>query len=283
MMEPFAAHWPALLDHISRSDAFAIGTDFDGTVVSLMDRPEAVTLSERAAAVLNRLAVRPRTSLAIVSGRSFVDLAALAPIPNAILIGNHGLEVRVPGRPLITAYDDVDVDVTRSVLAILQHRLYGIMGTQIEDKGPVLAVHYRRVSSREVPHVLEIVRSVAAELGPLIRIIEGSGVFEFCPGRVFGKGSALLTAWAESGIPASATCLYFGNDVTDEDVFAVLPPEAITVHVGDPSDQSGARYLTDTPARVLDSLEDLDQIIAARDDGDVAEDASGSLGRTPPP
>jgi trehalose-phosphatase len=246
-----------------------------------MDRPEAVTLSERASAVLNRLATRSRTSLAIVSGRSFVDLASRAPIPNAVLIGTHGLEVRVPGRQLITAYSDADVDVTRSVLLLLEKRLRGIMGTQLEDKGPVLAVHYRRVSSREVPHVLEIVRAVAADLGPMIRVIEGSGVFEFCPGRPFGKGSALLTAWAEFGVPGSATCLYFGNDVTDEDVFAVLPPDAITVHVGDQTDRSGARYVVDTPARVLDALEDLDQMIANRDDGDVAEDVLGSLGRTP--
>jgi trehalose-phosphatase len=172
--------------------------------------------------------------------------------------------------------------VTHAVLSRLRQRLHGIAGVLLEDKGPVLAVHYRRVTARDVPHVLEIVSSVATELGPLIRIIEGSGVFEFCPGRGFGKGSALLSAWEEFGVPATATCLYFGNDVTDEDVFVALPPDSVTVHIGSFRDRTAARYLAETPDRVLDALEDLDQVIAARENGDVTDEPFKSAGRTPP-
>lgn len=266
MMQPLATVWPTLAGRIHDSEAIAVATDFDGTLVPLMDRPDSVTVPERACALLSRLAARRRTSLAIVSGRSFLDLATQVPIPNTVLIANHGLEIRVPGQLLARDYDEADLGVTHAALILLEKRLNGIAGVHVEDKGPVVAVHYRRVSDGAVPRLLEIVNTVAAELGPTIRVVKESSVFEFCPRRVSGKGSALLGAWAEFGVPAGATCLYFGDDATDEDVFLALPADAVTVHVGARGDASAARYVVDTPGRVLDALEQLDDVIAARAD-----------------
>ncbi len=266
MMEPLAAVWPALVGRLHRSDAIAVATDFDGTLVPLMDRPDSVKVPERACALLHRLAARRRTSLAIVSGRSFLDLATQVPIPNAVLIGNHGLEIRVPGQLLARGYDETDLGITHTALVLLKERLNAIAGVHVEDKGPVVAVHYRQVPEIAIPRLLEIVRAVADQLGPSIRVVEERRVFEFCPARVSGKSSALLSAWAEFGVPASATCLYFGDDITDEDVFRALPADAVTVHVGAGGDPSAARYVVDTPGRVLDALEQLDDVIAARVD-----------------
>ena len=67
--------------------------DYDGTVAPIVDNPmHAVPLRENVVA-LRSLAELPQTEVAVISGRSLRDLAALSRLPTEIhLVGSHGSE-----------------------------------------------------------------------------------------------------------------------------------------------------------------------------------------------
>ena len=78
---------------IARSSRLLTCCDYDGTLALIVsDRTQAYPFPE-AVAALRALAALPATSVAVVSGRSLRDLAALSRLPTEVrLIGSHGTE-----------------------------------------------------------------------------------------------------------------------------------------------------------------------------------------------
>ena len=67
--------------------------DFDGTLSPLVDRPEDAQLPEEVRDILAALAMQPRFTVVIISGRSLADFRRRVMIPGLIYAGNHGLEI----------------------------------------------------------------------------------------------------------------------------------------------------------------------------------------------
>src|SRR5215210_1918004 len=79
----------------------ALFLDFDGTLVEIAPRPDAVRVPPELLPVLSGLAARLDGALAVVSGRPLRDLDHYLPLPIA-KAGDHGAAVRpVPGAPVI--------------------------------------------------------------------------------------------------------------------------------------------------------------------------------------
>jgi trehalose-phosphatase len=133
-----------------------------------------------------------------------------------------------------------------------------VPGAWLEDKGPTLALHYRQVEPCSRGALLDTVRAVAARLPGSIRVDEGRCVFDVRPaGAGVTKATALRDAFAEAGVPGGAMRWYAGDDTTDEDVFAALSPDAVTVYVGDPGGATAARYVAADPGEVVFVLDAL--------------------------
>ena len=79
-------------------------------------------------------------------------------------------------------------------------------------------------------------------------LLEGSRVLEV---RQRGVNKGVVMPEILATAPA-ATVLALGDDRTDEAMFAALPPEAVTIHVG--SGQSVARYRLADVSEVRDLL-----------------------------
>ena len=254
-------HWteqlPDLRSQITRHSRILIASDFDGTLSPLVDHPGDAVLSPEAPAVLARLAAtQPRVRLAFLSGRSLADLASRLGPPgeNAILAGNHGLELR--GAHL--DWTHLGAFTSRPHLdRLIQQLVPGLIeftGVALEDKGASLTLHYRRLAPEDFPKLRAIV--AALELPAQLRMHEGKKVFEFRPQVEWNKGFAMRRILRRIDLPDDAV-VFLGDDATDEDVFRELGPTAITVHVGSATTPSHARLNADDPAdgvRFLDEL-----------------------------
>lgn len=241
------AHLPQLL----------VASDFDGTLAPLVDQPERAALSPESRQVLVNLAARhPRVRMAFLSGRSLADLAQRLGIglEQAILAGNHGLELRGAGLNWIHPASIAARPHLESLVAQLHQGLDHIAGVEVEDKGVSLTLHYRRMLEASIPKLRAIVDGLVMPVD--LRMHEGKMTFEFRPRVEWNKGLAIRRILQRLNLPDEAT-VFLGDDATDEDVFRELETTAITVYVGSPSNASYARFNADDPAdavRFLNAL-----------------------------
>jgi trehalose 6-phosphate phosphatase len=180
--------------------------DFDGTLSPIVRDPDAATMRQRTAALLAEAAnLYP---CVVVSGRARADVAAkVARVPLRAVVGNHGME---PWAGLGAARRRAARWRTR-----LAAELPPIPGMVIEDKGPSLAIHYRRARARA--EVRRLLLEVTSDL-PGARVLEGKMVVNLLPAGAPDKGTAVL------GLAKRLRCaaiLYVGDDDNDEDAFAL--------------------------------------------------------------
>ena len=186
----------------------ALFLDFDGTLAGLQSNPDTVFLSPERISLLQSLAARMNSALAVVSGRDVRDLDRR--IPGDIWrVGGHGSDICAPGqRP--RAYAPAAPDsLHRALFELTQEH----PGTRLEVKGPVLALHYRQAPdarealSRKLGEILDHQPDYALQAGKM--------VFEAKPD---GANKARAIARLMQMPPfRGRKPIMVGDDVTDED------------------------------------------------------------------
>src|SRR5437764_2124711 len=78
-------------------DRAALFLDFDGTLVALAERPDAIRVPSTLSPLLERLAAALDGRLAILTGRAIADLDSHLGAAAVAVAGSHGVERRVPG------------------------------------------------------------------------------------------------------------------------------------------------------------------------------------------
>ncbi|MDP2310867.1 MAG: bifunctional alpha,alpha-trehalose-phosphate synthase (UDP-forming)/trehalose-phosphatase [Pseudomonadota bacterium] len=203
--------------------------DYDGTLVPFAARPELAAPDAPLLTLIRRVAETPGTALHLVSGRRRADLERwFGQLPIG-LHAEHGLWTRWPGktswemRPLPP---DTWMNVIRPAFEAWVTRL---PGSAIEEKTASLAFHYRETGLLDAPEELRRAAEEYARWLP-IDVLPGNRVLEV-RARGTNKG-AIITALRDRG-ELEGVVLALGDDTTDADLFAALPPEAHTVQVGD--------------------------------------------------
>ena len=138
----------------------------------------------------------------------------------------------------------------REIRGRLEQSLAGRPGVLIEDKGAALACHYRLASQADAVIVRQTLAAAVdayQEKGVPLTLTHGHEVTEIRPtGANKGKTVCRLLA----AYSPSALAVYIGDDQTDEDAFALLPAESITIRVGSSTVQTVARYRIEDPGEV---------------------------------
>jgi trehalose-phosphatase len=222
--------WNDIAERIDRAGSALALTDFDGTLVPLEDHPEDVTVPAETRALLESFKSNPRLSIGVISGRSLADLEARVGVPGIWYVGNHGFELRTPSGTRRAFYDAEAARYVRAVERELADVTSNIAGVQIENKGPTLAVHYRRVDADRIGRVEQACRDAFYRHQKRLRLISGMCVHELRLREGFTKGTAVRVIRKES--PRHLLPFYFGDDVTDDDVFRVLQGTGVCVRVG---------------------------------------------------
>jgi len=256
--------WEDLSARIKSSRQLLLLLDYDGTLTPIVERPEAATLPDRIKIILKSLSQKKTTSIGIISGRALTDLRSRVSLPNIIYAGNHGLEIEGPGIKFLHPIAE-EIRATLHLLNIvLKKSLQTIEGAFVENKGLTLTVHYRQVRDQkkegEVGHVFEKSVGVARMLGR-IKTTTGKKVYEIRPPVSWDKGKAVKMMLKDYG-KGAVLPLYIGDDLTDEDAFAVLQEgQGISIYVGGDNPSSNARYYLESTAEVEEFLIRLNSII----------------------
>ena len=244
----------------------AVLLDVDGTLAPIVRHADDAAVPEPTRAILIQVA-RRYGCVACVSGRRAAIARQIVSLGTITYVGNHGAEVLRPGR--------TQPDVDREAGA-WQRRVHqfadGAFGAELhrlrvrlEDKGPIMAFHWRGAPDEETAEVA--VRRIAerAEASGFHTHL-GRKVLEVRPPVALDKGRGVHSLLRDADLDVA---LYAGDDRTDLDAFRALR-ECVdggrlqhAVCVGVRSDEtpseieSGSDVLVDGPRGVRQLLEAL--------------------------
>ena len=223
-----------------------LASDYDGVLSPLVDDPSAAGPEPGVAEALERLAAVDGVTVALVSGRGVADLQRTSGFTGSYRwVGSHGAEFDGPLTGELADRRDRLAERLEPVVAEAD-------GAWLEVKPASVAVHVRKVQDRVLAaRVLENARAVADSS---LTMKPGKDVLELAVTDA-DKGSAVARLVGELGVTGVA---YLGDDVTDEDAFRTLGPDALTVKVG--QGETLARYRVADPAgarALLERLADL--------------------------
>ena len=248
--------WPSVRAKLSQQDNLLILFDYDGTLTPIRPRPEEALLPQQVREKLSSLAAHPGCVVGIVSGRELSDLARLSGIPDLILAGNHGMEIRGPGLEFIHPQAVLARTHLEEAASKLSDSLEHIPGAFVEDKGLTLTVHYRAAAQASIPDVEAAVLETTTPylVEGALKVTRGKMVLEVRPDISWDKGRAIekiSEAYENRHFP-----FYFGDDRTDEDGFAAVQQlNGLAVFVGEPREGTVALHQLDSPQEVWQTLD----------------------------
>ena len=176
----------------------AILCDVDGTLAPIVERPEIARVPPEAARALGALAKRYGL-VACISGRSATDARRLVGVGGIAYAGAHGAELLEPSgqRPKIAA----------------------TLGVRTEDKGPIVALHWRGAPDEDAARAgLERLASLAEQAD--LAAHWGRKVLEIRPPIPVSKANAVNELVA--GRDDLRAALFGGDDATDLEAFDAL-------------------------------------------------------------
>ncbi len=255
----------AILSEVIRAARLLVALDFDGTLAPRDDEPMAVRMLPAARAAVDELARLPRTTVALVSGRSIADLIVISehtadsPIH---LAGSHGAEFWHPGdgphAPALAADEAAEGDRLRLAA---ERSVQDLAGVWIEPKTFGFAVHTRQAETEQTRLAQDRIEQLMAREAPAWRRRTGFDILEYAS-RVEGKDAAVERLRLLTGADA---VIFAGDDVTDEDALAHLEPQDLGLHVGD--GPTAASVSVPDIAALAELLAELARARARADDG----------------
>jgi len=222
----------------------ALFLDFDGTLVDIAPRPEAVEVPAHVLGHLQLLHDSLQGALAIVTGRTLVDVDHfLAPVRLALAC-EHGAQIRVSGIGAVESAPAPLLPVER-----LLHALNPLTASHpellVERKKTGVALHFR-----QAPHLEDLCRHAAADAMrdmPGAEMLQGKYVLEIKAGGT-SKGRAIDFLMRQPPFVGRVP-LFMGDDVTDETGFAAVQAQGgLGVKVGEGATVAQVRM--STPAEV---------------------------------
>lgn len=221
----------AAIARLAQTPRLLVALDFDGTLAPLVDEPMAARMLPDARAAVDALTAAPRTTVALVSGRTVHDLRIIAEHDDdspVLLAGSHGAE-EWPVRPVENAVQDAGA---RELLAGLSRQVAAVVtetpGAWLEAKEFGFAVHSRLADAGRATTLQAAVDELMRTEAPEWRRRTGRDILEFSY-RHDGKDAAV--ARLRAAVDATAV-LFAGDDVTDEDALRTLGPHDVGVRVG---------------------------------------------------
>lgn len=229
--------------------------DYDGTLAPIRSRPEEAVPSHQLCELLRTLGTDAANRVVICSGRDSGTLEKWFGGLPVSLAAEHGAFYKDRGawrcniRP--ASWDP-------KLSALLEHFARKTPRSRIERKQTALAWHYREADSwlgqLRAQQLVNALMPLCARLN--LHILQGDKVVEIKSPR-FTKGSETLRLLRQERYDF---ILALGDDTTDDDMFAALPPRALSIKIGNASEH--ARYNMPEQSEVVPLLE-----LLARDRG----------------
>ncbi len=203
--------------------------DYDGSLVPFTENYREATPPKSLVNLLEKLSANPRNEVVLVSGRSANDLETWFGDLPISLVPEHGAAVRKAGNKSWRTIEKVDTRWKRILQPVLEKYVRLAPGARLETKPHSLVWHYRAASPY---HAHKYAVTIKRVLKPLLKehgleILQGNKVLEI-KNPLVSKGAA-IDPWLRRGYDF---VLALGDDVTDEELFSVLPETAYSIKIG---------------------------------------------------
>ncbi|MET0283166.1 MAG: bifunctional alpha,alpha-trehalose-phosphate synthase (UDP-forming)/trehalose-phosphatase [Polyangiales bacterium] len=216
--------------------------DYDGTLVPLAPLPDLAAPDQGLLELIEKLVSLPNTDVHIVSGRSRESLESWLGGLRVSLHVEHGFWSRDASGSWSQA-SEVPQDFLKSIQDIMQRHAFRAPGTLVEPKTASVAFHYRGADPNTAAARLRSLRQeLTSALGPNAELLEGHKVLEV---RQRGVHKGVVVGRVLECAPKGTLLFAAGDDRTDEDLFAALPDDAISIRIG--PGQTKARFRVSTP------------------------------------
>jgi trehalose 6-phosphate synthase/phosphatase len=218
-----------IIDDYSRSSRRLLLLAYDGTLVQFTRKPNRAEPDQEILTNLKELSRDRRNEVVIISGRDKSSLTKWFSGLDVSLVAEHGVWIRKKGDEW-KLIEPIRQDWKPEVFPILEMYMDRTPGSTLEEKEFSLVWHYRRsdpdLAEQRVNELKENLLNLTENLN--VGILEGNKVVEI---RNLGinKGTAALR-WLQNG--EWDFIMAVGNDVTDEDMYQVLPEETYSIKVG---------------------------------------------------
>ena len=253
-------HWR---NRLSRAGRVLVASDFDGTLAQIVPEPDEAAPLPGAVELLAQLARRGDFRVAIVSGRALSDLRRRCDVPGCWYVGGHGNETAEPDHRDDLAPETTSpghhIELRQQIASIaddLRRKLHSWPGARMEAKPYSVAVHFRQAPQWET--AIRDTFSAFTSRGEF-RVMLGRQVIELLPDNALTKGHAVQRL--RSRLDCDLV-FYFGDDVTDEDVFRLNDAHFIGVKVkhGEGAIATAAAYALSGPPAVLMALREIARV-----------------------
>ena len=231
--------------------------DYDGTLVGFQNKPEKAGPDEKMTNLLKKLSNDKRNTVIVVSGRDKETLSNWLGKLNIHLVAEHGAWIQKANNKWEHVDPMMITEWKHEIRPVLEIYTDRTPGSFIEEKDFCLVWHYRRsdpeLAYMRVQELRDAILDLTANLD--VGVFEGSKILEI---RQLGinKGRA-IERWLEEEKWDFITAA--GDDYTDEEMFAVTPPEAYSIKVG--IGISKARFNVDTVLEFRTLLQELLEVI----------------------
>jgi trehalose 6-phosphate synthase/phosphatase len=164
------------------------------------------------------------------------------------------------------------------IMALLEEAVQRTPGSLIERKSTGVAWHYRQAEPRLAAAELKRLRSALTRLleGEAAEVHAGHKVLEV---RLSGVDKGTAVAPTLEGIPMGTAIIAIGDDRTDEQLFSALPPDAMTIYVGEGPSRARLRLSSVAEVRLL--LSDLARTAPGRASDESAAAATDAAPAAP--
>jgi trehalose 6-phosphate synthase/phosphatase len=242
-----------LIRHYCQSKRRLLVFDYDGTLVPFAPTPDLAKPNPTLLRILRALCSDPKNNVVLATGR---DRATLDQWFSGVGLGfaaEHGVWIKERDGTW-TLLKFLDVDWKKRIFPTLEMYANRLAGAFVEEKEYSLAWHYRgadpeqgtTVARELTDHLLAFTANID------VQVLRGSKVIEIRnPG--INKGVAVQQWLSKTDFDF---ILAIGDDWTDEDTFAILPPRAYSFRLG-VTGRTHARYSLEDPGEVMQFLEDL--------------------------
>ncbi len=239
--------------------------DVDGTLAPIVRDPQAASVPELTRRrLITCQAIYGLTGC--VSGRQAKEARRIVGIGSIPYSGNHGLELLPRGahQPTVNAEAEAWIDRVHAAALGTVPELREASGLRIEEKGPIIALHWRGLADEAAAEAAaEQIAEQAIAQGLVIH--RGRSVIELRSPVTSNKASAVHALLDGADVD---NALYAGDDRTDLDAFEAL--RALQnegrlnqiLCVGVRSDQTPSELLAEADL-LVDGTEGVDALLSA--------------------
>lgn len=225
-----------LSTYIGYTQKLALLLDYDGTLAPIAPHPDLATLPLETKHTLQRLSNMSDVYIAIISGRNVENVKNMVGIEGITYAGNHGLEILHPDGSKFV--HPMPMELQESVVHLLKALQEQVCkdGAWVENKGPLLTLHYRETPITLRPGLVEQASKLITAAGftpaPAHCALEARPPVEWDKGRasIYILRTAFGLDWSER-----IRIIYAGDDLTDEDAMLALKGMAATFRIASSS------------------------------------------------